>query len=53
MFTKVFENEQELDKQFIRIDYNAEDDTDYVDKLLEKFIKEHNVTVPIKRIEGH
>lgn len=50
MFTKVFENEKELDEQFHRIVYVAENDEDYVDKLLEKFVKEHNITVPIKRI---
>ena len=51
MFQKIFDNEQELDKQFVRINYIADDDTDAVDKMLEKFIREHNVTVPIKRID--
>ena len=40
----------ELDQQFQRVYYIADGDKDYIDKLLEKFTKENNLTVPIKRV---
>ena len=48
--SKVFSSEEDLDQQFVRIDYIADDDQDAVDKMLEKFIRESNITVPIKRL---